>query len=401
MSAGAAGVVAAGARSAGGEGGGLRRRPGRRAGQDRRGHLPRDHDRPDGVRRPAGTKLAAARPRREKPSAAYSEHALNVAATAGLLAKAGFGHLAAFATEVEHKLPGRRSLFADLVLTDPGTNVPVLLVEVDRDNEGNGTLVAKLATYRAWCQLPARGATKRAFEASLRRPGARTHDLRLWTATYPPTGREGLPPVALVLEAGRKRDRRPGAPPLTPEQKKAKAKTDHDRLLRRIREVEAASESAWHAPAYRGEETTARDYHRALPVIATTMPLLRRFGAGGPIWWRFGGRRWATLIEVLGNEDGDLLLEQQQEAAWRAGEEREAERRRAERERRRPACTRCTASFSDERWAEQEQADTWDDDGLCAGCRQADADQRAEHKRAAAEAAAAEAKHSRSWWRRS
>ncbi|WP_380286483.1 replication-relaxation family protein [Kitasatospora purpeofusca] len=354
---------------------------------------------------PAGSKLAAARPRREKPSGAYSEHALDVVAVAGLLAKAGFGHLAAYATEVEHKLPGRRSLFADLVLTDPGADVPVLLVEVDRDNEGNGTLVAKLATYRTWCRLPARGATKRAFEASLHRSGARTHDLRLWTATYPATGREGLPPVALVLEAGRKRNRRPGAPPLTPEQKKAKAKADHERLLRRIREVEAASEHAWHAPAYRGEETTARDYHRALPVVATTMPLLRRFGAGGPIWWRFGGRRWATLVEALDNEDGDQLLEQQQEDARRRRQEAEAERRRAERERRRPACACCSAKFSDERWVEQEQADTWDDDGLCSGCRQADVDERdrqeAEHEQAALDAAAAEEKRARSWWRRS
>ncbi len=348
---------------------------------------------------PAGSKLAAARPQREKPTAAYSEHALDVVAAAGHLAKAGFGHLTAFSTEVEHKLPGRRLLFADLVLTDPGTDVPVLLVEVDRDNEGNGTLVAKLATYRAWCQLPAKGTTKRGFEASLHRSGARTHDLRLWTATYPPTGREGLPPVALILEAGRKRNRRPCAPPLTAEQKKAKAKADHERLLRRIREVEAASEPTWHAPDYRSDDTTARDHHRALPVVATTMPLLRRFGAGGPIWWRFGGQRWATLTEALDNPDGDRLLEQQQEAARRA---REAQWERKERERRRPACTRCRAKFSDERWAEQDQADTWDDDGLCADCRHAaeHARQEAERERAAAEAAAAGAKRTSSWWRR-
>ncbi|MFI6850032.1 hypothetical protein OG535_40035 [Kitasatospora sp. NBC_00085] len=292
---------------------------------------------------------------------------------------------------MEHKLPGRRSLFADLVLTDPGADVPVLLVEVDRDNEGSGTLVAKLATYRAWCQLPAKGTTKRAFEASLHRSGARTHDLRLWSAPYPATGREGLPPVALVLEAGRKRNRRPGAPPLTAEQKKAKAKADHERLLRRIREVEAASEHTWHTPTYRGEGITARDYPRALPVVATTMPLLRRFGAVGPIWWRFGGERWSTLAEALDNPDGDQLLEQEQAAARQA---REAERQREERERRRPACTRCRAKFSDERWAEQEQADTWDDDGLCASCRQA------EREQAAAEGAAAEEKRTSSWWRR-
>ncbi|MEV0193131.1 hypothetical protein AB0I39_31945 [Kitasatospora purpeofusca] len=347
---------------------------------------------------PAGSKLAAVRPQRGKPSAAYCEHALDVVATAGHLAKAGFGHLTAFSTEVEHKLPGRRSLFVDLVLTDPGADVPALLVEVDRDNEGNGTLVAKLHSYRAWCQLPAKGATKRAFDASLHRSGTRTHDLRLWSATYPATGREGLPPAALVPEAGRKRNRRPGAPPLTAEQKKAKAKADHERLLRRIREVEAASGHAWHAPTYREEGVTASDYHRALPVVATTMPLLRRFGAAAPIWWRSGGQQWATLVEALDNPDGDQLLEQQREAARRARELRETER-----ERRRPACTCCTAKFSDERWAEQKHAGAWGNDGLCVGCRQADAAERArqaQREQAAAEAVAAEAKRTSSWWRR-
>ncbi|MFI8085351.1 hypothetical protein ACIF6L_31740 [Kitasatospora sp. NPDC086009] len=352
---------------------------------------------------PPGTKLSTVREQGE--SAGYDEHALDVVATAGHLAKAGFGHLGAYSTEVEHKLPGRRSLFADLVVTDPGADVPVLLVEVDRENEGVGTLVAKLHSYRAWCRLPAKGTTKRAFEASLNRSGARTHDLRLWTATYPATGREGLPPVALVLEAGRKRNRRPGAPPLTAEQKKAKAKADHERLLNHIRRIEAASVPAWRAPTHRWEETSARDYHRALPVVATTMPLLRKFGAGGPIWWRFGGQEWSTLAKALDNPDGDRLLEREQEAAHRAREEQEAERERAQRERRRPACTHCRVRFSDERWAEQERADTWDDDGLCDGCRQDVAEQRAreaaERERVAAEAAAAEAKRTHSWWRRS
>ncbi|MBD0694778.1 hypothetical protein [Streptomyces sp. CBMA123] len=153
---------------------------------------------------------------------------MDVAATAGLLARARFGHLEAFTTEVEHPIPHRRSLFTDLVLRDPGTNVPVLLVEVDRENEGVGTLVEKLTSHRAWCELPAKGTAKAAFEASLRRPGHRTHELRLWPTIYPPTGREGLPPVALVLEAGRKRDQ-PGTKRLTPQQKAEKAERDHER----------------------------------------------------------------------------------------------------------------------------------------------------------------------------
>ncbi|MFJ6141229.1 hypothetical protein [Kitasatospora sp. NPDC092286] len=51
---------------------------------------------------PAGTKLAALRPAKEGPSTAYSEHALDVAAVAGLLARAGIGHLAAFTVMKAH-----------------------------------------------------------------------------------------------------------------------------------------------------------------------------------------------------------------------------------------------------------------------------------------------------------
>ncbi|MQS16048.1 hypothetical protein F7Q99_28350 [Streptomyces kaniharaensis] len=164
-------------------------------------------------------------------------------------------------------------------------------------------------------------------------------------------------------------------------------------------EVEAASEDIWHAPAYGGDAVHARDHHRALPVVATTLPLLRRHGADAAVWHRFGRRGWHTLTEALDNPDGDELLAVERAEADRGCRAREA----AERERRRPACRRCSAPFSDERWEEKERG--WNDDGLCAGCRQADADRKAreaaERERAAAEAAAAEAKRTSSWWRRS
>ncbi|MGW2542540.1 hypothetical protein ACWC5I_17105 [Kitasatospora sp. NPDC001574] len=363
---------------------------------------------------PAGAKLAAARPVREKPTAAYSEHALDVAATAGLLAKAGIGRLEAFTTEVEHRLPGRRNIFTDLVLRDPGADVPVLLVEVDRENEGIGTLVDKLTSYRAWCQFPARGASRKAFDASLRQDGPATHALRLWPVLYPATGHEGLPPVALVMEAGRKRPR-PGTKPLTPEQRQEKEERDHRRLLRRIEDVETASRPTWYAPRYPGEGITARDYHRALPVVATTFPLLRKFGAGAEIWIRFGRDGWHSLADALGNPDGDRLhvrqwailrarLEQEEKEAALERAENPRQSEAAVRELRRPACTRCKAKLSDERWAERERSGAWGDDGLCTGCRQADADQQAEREQAAAQAAAAaaaaEAKRTRSPWRR-
>ncbi len=235
--------------------------------------------------------------------------------------------------------------------------------------------------------------------------------LRLWSALYPATGREGLPPVALVLEAGRKRPR-PGAKPLTLAQKKAKQERDDKRLLGRIDAVEAASESIWASWPARKKGVTARYYHEALPVVATTLSHLRRFGADGEVWIRFGRPGWHSLADALDNPDGDRLLErqlaalerqrQQQEAAERLRVEREKDQ--AERERRRPACGRCSAKLSDQRWEDTLRAGVWEDDGLCDDCRQADADQHAreeaERERAAAEAAAAEVRPARSRWRR-
>ncbi|MCX4685194.1 hypothetical protein OG401_12875 [Kitasatospora purpeofusca] len=126
----------------------------------------------------------------------------------------------------------------------------------------------------------------------------------------------------------------------------------------RLVQVKVASERTWYAPPYQDQGIT---------VVATTLPLLRRFGADGPMRHRFGRVGWSTLAEAPAMPDGDQLLKQREAAVRRV---REAQRQREERERRRPACIRCRAKFSDERWAEQEQADTWDDDGLCVGCRQ-------------------------------
>ncbi|MFJ6773272.1 hypothetical protein ACIQOV_20355 [Kitasatospora sp. NPDC091257] len=344
---------------------------------------------------PPGTKLSTVR---EDESAGYDEHALDVTATAGHLTRAGHGSPLTLTTEVRHAVPGRTARYADLVLRDPGSEVPVLLVEVDRDNETVGQLVEKLATYTAWCELLAKGADKVKAKAA-RHHGAAVHDHRHWRTVYPPTGHEGYPPVALVLTPGRKRDR-PGTKPLTPEQQAVKAERDHARLLRRLDAVEAGSAAFWSPRPYPFAGVTAGNYHLALPVVATTLQLLDDQGAAAPVWRRFGRDGWHTLTAALDNPDGDRLLAVERQAAAAARRAREE----AEREESRPACTRCSTPFSDERWAEQERARAWGDDGLCAGCRQADADQKAreeaECERAAVEAAEAEAKRSRPWRRR-
>ncbi|MFI9275253.1 hypothetical protein ACIGXM_31760 [Kitasatospora sp. NPDC052896] len=309
---------------------------------------------------PAGAKLSALRPERDGPSTTFFEHVLDVVATAGLLAHAGFGHLQAFSTEVEHAIPHRRSLFTGLVLRDPGADLPVLLVGVDRDNEGVGTLVEKLTSYRT------------------------RSDLRLWPTVYPATGHEGYPPVALVLTPGRKRQR-PGDKPLSEEEKAAKAERDHTRLMAGLDEVESGSAAYWSArrlPEWRGG-----NYHQALPVVAATLQLLEAHGADRRVWRRFGREGLHTLTAALDNPDGDRLLAVERERARIARRAREA----AEGEAGRPACRRCGAKFDDDRWQLVRQYPA-SDDRLCDDCRQADADQRAreaaERERAEAEATA-------------
>ncbi|WP_073819262.1 hypothetical protein [Kitasatospora sp. CB01950] len=197
---------------------------------------------------------------------------------------------------------------------------------------------------------------------------------------------------------GRKR-RRPGTKPPTPEEKHEQARRDHERLLARgRRRVEAATEALWSPMPYWGADTTALDHHRALPVVATTLPLLRTRSADAPIWRRFGRTGWHTLNHALDNPDGDQLLAAQRAAADQARREQQA----AEHEARRPACTRCAAKFTDERWEEKKRT-VWDD-GLCGSCRQADAEQR---ERREAEEAAERRRvtdgpgHRRTWWHRS
>ncbi|BFV54983.1 hypothetical protein KCMC57_up00870 [Kitasatospora sp. CMC57] len=227
-----------------------------------------------------------------------------LAATAGLLAKAGGGHLAAYTTEVEHKLPGRRRLFADLVLRDPGADVPVLLVEVDRDNEGNGTLLDKLAAYRAWCELPARYTIRKAFEASLEVVGPATHDLRLWSALYPPTGRAGLPPSPSSWSPAANAPPRHRTPHRGAEEGQTRTRPPTDAAPPR----HSRSRLPRHLetpPLHR------RGHHRPLlppcPARGRHHPAVRRFGAGAEIWIRFGRPGWHSLADAFANEDGDEL----------------------------------------------------------------------------------------------
>ncbi|MDH6711344.1 hypothetical protein P3T27_008102 [Kitasatospora sp. MAA19] len=136
---------------------------------------------------------------------------------------------------------------------------------------------------------------------------------------------------------------------------------DHQRLLRRLDEVEDGSAAYWSPRPYPFAGVTAGNYHLALSVVATTLQLLDTHGAGAPVWHRFGRRGWHTLTAALDNPDGDRVLAVECQAAAASRRARE----QAEREASRPACTRCSAKLTDAEWDRAR----WDE-RLCTSCQQ-------------------------------
>ncbi|MFF7183181.1 hypothetical protein [Streptomyces sp. NPDC008121] len=104
-------------------------------------------------------------------------------------------------------------MVADLVVRAPEAGVPVLLLEIDRRSEDAHDLVVKLRRYWEWGRLLPKDAVKHTVDLVRSRPDAIEtvdHEQRLWRRFYPPTGREGLVPVA--FEHGRRAGG--GRPPL-------------------------------------------------------------------------------------------------------------------------------------------------------------------------------------------
>ncbi|MEV6747472.1 hypothetical protein AB0N21_24225 [Streptomyces sp. NPDC051080] len=148
-----------------------------------------------------------------------------------------------------------------------------------------------------------------------------------WRRVYPPTGREGLVPVAFVF-----------------------ADTTEAKADNTVAVLEEAGHDYWAPRRYdtyhRG--ITARDYGQAVPVVVTTLEQLQEHGADAAVWRRLGREGEQTLTAALDNPDGDVLF-RDQEARADAADERH---RAAEREAQRPVCKRCGQKFTDQRWEE-------------------------------------------------
>ncbi|WP_435192117.1 hypothetical protein [Streptomyces sp. bgisy126] len=345
---------------------------------------------------PKGIRISALREEKYDPvtgkllGAGYDDHAAAVTSTAAELHRAGIGHQLGFATEIGHRLGDGYVQRADLVARVPEAGVPVMLLEIDRRSEDAHDLVQKLRRYWEWGRLLPKDAAKYTVDLARSRPDAIEdvdHEKRLWRRVYPPTGREGLAPLAFVF-----------------------ADTTETKVANTVTVLEEAGRRYWAPRRYDTlypKAVTARDYRQAVPVVITTLEQLQEHGAHAAVWRRLGRTDEQTLTDALDNPDGHALYHRQYTRA-----DAEDERRRAaEREARRPVCKRCGRKFSDERWEEitmHRTAARAEDKTVCGPCRADDIAREEDAAEAARLAAAAppepqddpEPERGRSWFRR-
>ncbi|MGA5424933.1 replication-relaxation family protein [Streptomyces lavendulocolor] len=306
---------------------------------------------------PKGIRVSALREEKYDPDtgkllgAGYDDHAAAVTTTAAELHRAGIGHRLSFATEIGHRLADGYVQRADLVVRAPEAGVPVMLLEIDRRTEDAHDLVAKLRRYWQWGRLLPKDADKHTVDLVHSRPDAIEHvdhELRLWRRVYPPTGREGLVPVAFVF-----------------------ADTTEAKVAHTVAVLEEAGRCYWAPRRYDTlypKAVTARDYRQAVPVVVTTLEQLQEHGAGTAVWRRLGRTGEQTLTDALDNPDGHALYSDEEARADAADQQRRA----AEREARRPVCKRCGEKFTDERWEEttvHRTAVRAGDTSVCGPCR--------------------------------
>ncbi|MES4886219.1 replication-relaxation family protein [Streptomyces sp. NPDC127178] len=324
---------------------------------------------------PKGIRVSVLREEKYDPvtgqplGAGYDDHAAAVTSTAAELHRAGIGHRLGFQTEIGHRLGNNYVQRADLVVRAPEAGVPVLLLEIDRRTEDAHDLVAKLRRYWEWGRLLPKDADKHTVDLARSRPEAIEHvdhEKRLWRRVYPPTGREGLVPVAFVF-----------------------ADTTEAKVANTVAVLEEAGRRYWAPRRYDTlypKAVTARDYRQAVPVVVTTLEQLQEHGADAAVWRRLGRDGEQTLTDALDNPDGHALYRAQEARA----DAEDKQRRAAQREAERPVCTWCGRKFTDERWEEitvHRTAVRAGDKSVCGPCHADDV----ARKEAAAEAARLEA----------
>ncbi|MFE3409216.1 replication-relaxation family protein [Streptomyces mirabilis] len=267
------------------------------------------------------TVIALIRPKPDLDRLTEQPAEAQAAARAAVDAPNGIGTITSYATEVAlpvkgtWKNPAIGSARADVVLTAPEAGVPLLFIEVDNCTEEAVLIGRKFDKYMRFFKR------KEKDTDGIEKPMWRTR----WSAPEWEGYERVHPPVLLVFHQAGKRSA-----------KSQMAKVAD--LTRAHWQGKWDSEDGFHS------------YDGRIPVVATTLELLREHGPAGPAFWRFGRKERQPLLDAIGNPRRDAAVAHRRQAA-REEQRRRTEREAAAREARRPVCADCGRKFCDDRWA--------------------------------------------------
>ncbi|MGW2050826.1 replication-relaxation family protein [Streptomyces sp. NPDC001858] len=266
------------------------------------------------------TVIALIRPKPDLDRLTEQPAEAQAAARAAVDAPDGIGTLTSYATEVAlpvkgtWKNPAIGSARADVVLTAPEAGVPLLFIEADNCTEEAVLIARKFDKYARFFKR------KEKDTDGIEKPMWRTR----WSAPETKGSYERVhPPVLLVFHQVGKRS-----------------------LKSQMTNVADLTRPHWQG---RWDRDGFHSYDGCIPIVATTLELLREHGPAGPAFWRFGRDHREPLLEAIGNPRRDTALARRHQTA-REQQRRHEERQAAEREARRPECADCRNKFTDDRW---------------------------------------------------
>ncbi|MFJ9588753.1 hypothetical protein [Streptomyces acidicola] len=262
------------------------------------------------------TILAMIRPKPDLNLVAGEPADAVAAAQACVDAPDGIGSITSYATEVAlpstgtWRNPGVGCAWADTVLTAPEAGLPLLFIEADNCTEDTGKIAVKFDKYMRHFHRKVKDTDGQ------EKPMWRTR----WSAPNPQWGQALHPPVLLVFHQVGKRT----------------ALTQMERVAELTREHWQGDWISWGG---------FHSYDGKMPIVETTLELLREHGPAGPAFRRFGRKDRQNLWDAIGNPSRDAALARRDEDARRRNAQEAAER-----EAQRPVCSDCGTKFTDDRW---------------------------------------------------
>ncbi|MGW4221699.1 replication-relaxation family protein [Streptomyces bacillaris] len=290
------------------------------------------------------TVIALLRPKPDLAKLADDPPHIQAAAQAAVGTPPGIGTIGSYWTEVPlpatgtWNAPGKGGAQADLVLTAPQDQVPLLFIEVDNCHETAEELAAKLEKYARFFRRTVKDTDGK------ERPMWSTR----WAVPQSEYGEMPHPPVLLVFNHIGERN--------------------PNRTIPRLEELTRHLwQGQWLPEGY-------HSYDRKIPIVVVGLRSLREHGPQGLVFFRFGRDRPQSLLDAIGNPRlAAVHAREREKARVRQAEYQaqlreiareqaakkavEAAREAAQREASRPACAGCGARFTDERWEAAEETD--------------------------------------------